>query len=117
MKKQEVINAVNESISSIFTKEDVLKLLEMITDGGAQDGEKTYTVAQVNTMISDLVEEIKNEVENIDSEDIVRTDDVQLSLSGNEIYVDSVDVNTREIKRAISSAHDGFDVLAYEFNQ
>ena len=117
MKKQEVINAVNESISSIFTKEDVLKLLEMITDGGAQDGEKTYTLDQVNTMISDLVDEIKDRVDNLDGQDIVSNDDITLSLSGNEIYIDSVDVNTSEIKIAIRKAHDGFDVLSYEFNQ
>lgn len=112
MKKQELINKVNESLGSLFTKDDVIKVIEMLDEGGAQDG---YTAEQVNTMIEDLVEDIINNVENCDGDDIVREDDITLSLSGMELTIDSVDVNLKPVYNAIRDAHGDFEIAAYSF--
>lgn len=114
MKKQELINKVNESLGSLFTKDDVIKVIEMLDESGAQDG-SMYTHQQVETMVNDLVDDIMNNVENCDGDDIVREDDITLSLSGMELTIDSVDVNLKPVYNAIREAHDGFDISAYSF--
>jgi hypothetical protein len=113
MKKQEVISKVNESLGSLFTKDDVVKVIDMLDEGGAQDSERMYSRDQVERMINDLAANIRENFENIDSTDIVSEDDIELSLSGMHLEIDSIDVNTRPMYEAIESARCNFDIDDY----
>jgi hypothetical protein len=96
-----VRESVVESISSIFTKEDVLKLIDSI---------EVSESSKVN-FDEDFVDELMNLVESIESdvEDIeVDEDNVEFGLDGNRLYIESVDIeksniesNLRELKEKV----------------
>ena len=84
---------VNECMSSIFTKEDVIKMLnEMeskITDTPSSNVEGLEKLFE---KFKDKLETIKSNVEDIS----VESDDVSFSIEHREIVVDDVEVNGKD---------------------
>ena len=84
MKKEEVINKVNESAGSLFTKEDVLKLILSI--------EETKTNIDLNEL-TERIEAIIDEADDSEIEVNSRRCEFRIE-NGNEIYLDEVSFET-----------------------
>jgi hypothetical protein len=99
MKKQDVLNRVLNSESSIFSKEDVVRLIEGIV-------ESPY-------LTSTQIEKVLNEFENTldyqaSNNRLVEFDTAEFELNGNEITLENVDV---DISSIVDHAREAFTVL------
>ena len=85
MKKQEAITQVKECISSIFTGEDVIKLIEQIEDSAVTD-------EIVEKLVIDIVERFKHKTQY--SDDIVDYNSAEFSIEhDNKLVLDCVDID------------------------
>jgi hypothetical protein len=85
MKKQEVITKVKECISSVFSKEDVIKLIEQIEDSAV-------TKEVVEQLVTDIVEKFKCKVQY--SDDIVDYSSAEFSIDhGQKLILDCIDID------------------------
>ena len=91
MKKFEVVNRVLNSESSIFTKDDVVRLIEMVEMYDLTG--KTVTVSDIGTAI----EKAMNNLSNMGDE-LLDVSTAEFNLNGNEIYLTSVDVDLDSIR-------------------
>jgi hypothetical protein len=83
MKKQDVLNRVLNSESSIFSKDDVVRLIEMVEGDG-----KTITVSDIGTAIGNAMDNLSR-----NSYDIVDKSTAEFDLNGNEINLADVDLD------------------------
>ena len=90
---QQAVASVRNAPSSIFTKEDVVKLLESIK---VEEERVGLTTAQIEQLCESILDQIKGNVSDIGS-DAVDTDSAEFELNGNEISLYCVDLDTREI--------------------
>jgi replication initiation and membrane attachment protein DnaB len=82
MKKQDVLNRVLNSESSIFAKDDVVRLIEMIDEGGSG----RITVSDIGAALDSALNEL-----NRNSDDIIDRGSVEFDIqSGNEIYISDI---------------------------
>jgi len=91
---------VDTNISSIFTKQDVLNLLDNLDTGTDMDN------------ITDLFEKIRNNFAHglqCVKDNIVDKSDVTLELQGNEIYVDSIEVDIEVIESVLEEVLDDLE--------
>lgn len=90
MTKQEVINSINDNhLSSIYTKDDVLKLINAI---------------DTTSMLIELKQVIDNAVQNMDEDTMVDKREVEFSLEYNEIVLDSIEIYRDGISENICMA-------------
>jgi hypothetical protein len=90
MKKSETIKLVQECVSSVFSKEDVIKL---INDIDSQLDEETVT---------NIKNQIIKKINSIDSNDLIDHDSAEFELSyNNTIKLSSVVVNEDAIEDII----------------
>lgn len=94
MNKKQLINEITEHFPSVYTKEDVVKLINMLDD------------TQPAVDIEELKSKIRNKIERLSGEDIVNYDDIDLSIYGREIQVDDVPVNYDTILDEINEVID-----------
>lgn len=87
--KEQAIESVKGSISSIFSQEDVIAIINSIKQENELDQE-------------DLVNHILGELTN-GRHDVIDLDSAEFDLRGREISLDSVDLNERIIEEAIRS--------------
>ena len=92
---EQAVVKVNECMSSVFTKEDVLNLLQSIE----MKKENLVTKEMLVTFVTDYIEK---QVEQLDYiRDILDLSSAEFELNGNEITLESVDVDTRDLTRNI----------------
>ena len=91
MKKQDVLNRVLNSESSIFSKDDVVRLIEMVEGEG-----KTVTVTDIGAAIEEAMNVLSR-----DSYGIIDKDTAEFSLDGNEIELDEVDLDLDYIREIL----------------
>jgi hypothetical protein len=91
MKKQDVLNRVLNSESSIFAKDDVVRLIEMIEGEG-----KTITVTDIGAAIEDAMDNLSR-----NSYDIVDKSTAEFDLNGNEISLVEVDLDLDYIRETL----------------
>ena len=91
MKKQDVLNRVLNSESSIFSKDDVVRLIEMIEGEG-----KTVTVTDIGAAIEDAMDNLSR-----NSYDIVDKSTAEFDLNGNEISLVEVDLDLDYIRETL----------------
>jgi len=84
MKKQDVLNRVLNSESSIFAKDDVVRLIEMIDESGS----RKITVSDIGTALESAMNELDR-----NSDDIINRHTVEFELNGNEIYISDIDLD------------------------
>jgi len=85
MTKQQAVENVTNSISSIFSKEDVINLINSIKDEGTNP----------TKIIVDLKEKVLNTINSLSSDDIVDIHSVELELDYTRtINVSSVEITT-----------------------
>ena len=95
MTKQEAIENVNSCIPSIWSREDVLVLLNGI------DTSESINKYSLTKRIREVVD---NAVGNMNSNDIVDFSSCEFSIrNSNEVDIDSIDVNTEFIVNQVMS--------------
>lgn len=93
MNKDQAISKVNESVASLFTKEDVLLLIEDIDTEGGLDFD-----------IDKLIEHVQDAIQNLNDFDIVDTETAEFSLDGSQIELDSISIDTNNIEAAVEDS-------------
>lgn len=81
MKKQDVLNRVLNSESSIFSKDDVVRLIEMIEGEG-----KTITVSDIGSALESALNEISR-----NSDEAIDKYNAEFEINGKEIYISDID--------------------------
>ena len=101
MKLTEVKELLNNNISSIYTKEDVLGLLEKIDMESNMES------------IKEIFDKVKTNFAHglrCAEEGIIDKDDIELELNGNEISVYRVDVDLEHIENVLEEVLDDLEV-------
>ena len=80
MKKQDVLDRVLNSESSIFAKDDVVRLIEMIEGDG-----RSITVTDIGAALESALNEI-----NRNSDDVIDKHSAEFDINGNEIYISEI---------------------------
>jgi len=110
MKKQEAINKVNEGIGSIYTKEDVINIINQIEDTQAEtpsfDGQEIVKVVMGEW--HDKVHEIFNDLESdIATNDIVDMNECEFYLEhDNRIVLNDISFEQYEIENKVEGCRD-----------
>ena len=86
---QQAKDTVNSSFPSIWSREDVLALLDRV-----DEGMETLSIEQIDQLSDNIAE-------NIDGESVGVIRDYELSMSHHEVELDSVDFDTRILKDII----------------
>ena len=95
MKKLEVLNSVQSSISSIFLKEDVINIINSIEVGSS----RKITTVDIARAIDKTVDSFER-----NSQDLLDYTDVEFSIRyGNRIEVDSVGLDFDYIREALEN--------------
>jgi hypothetical protein len=80
---------VADNFSSVFTKEDVYRLLNSVKgnliDSNVETKEESFTRKQIGNAIKDLFN-----YSDIDDLIDIDYDDAEFSMRGNEVYIDSI---------------------------
>ena len=99
MKKLQVLHSVKHSVSSIFTKDDVLELISSI-----EQEEQTNPVYEMIKKLQDLQESINYNLQNLNSDDVVDYDSVEFSISyNNRIEVDCMNINVDNLTEIVEN--------------
>ena len=97
MKKLQVLHSVKHSVSSIFTKDDVLNLISSI-----EQEEQTNPVYEMIKKLQDLQERITYNLQNLNSDEVVDYDSVEFSISyNNRIEVDGMNINVDNLTEIV----------------
>lgn len=105
MTKQQAIKEVENSFPSIFTREDVITLLNKI-EGSEIEFDKEVLTEKLRSAV-------ENALNNLSSDDIVDISSCEFVIrNGNEIDIDSIGINTDtivdEVMRDIESEVDEY---------
>jgi hypothetical protein len=96
---QQAISAVESAYPSLFTKEDVIKLLNQI------DLESSTAVSKNGIDIEDLTETVESVFNNYDTSDMVSYDDIELSINyDNRIEIEIENVETDDLQERVIDA-------------
>ena len=88
---QQAKDTVNSSFPSIWSREDVLALLDRVDEG-------------MDTLSTEQIDQLSyNIAENIDGESVGVLRDYDLSMSNREVELDSVDFDIRVLKDIIKN--------------
>ena len=91
--KQNVIDQVHNSVSYIFSKEDVLNLINSI------QADRVITTRDIERAIDSVVSNFE-----LNTLDVVDSDNVEFSISyNNQIQVDNVGLNVDYIREALEN--------------
>ena len=86
---QTQIDKISAECSSIYSKEDVIKILTTI---GNSEGTESENIL-VNTLLNKVVEIFKEKIESVDSNELVDYDTAQFRIERyNEVVIDYIDV-------------------------
>jgi hypothetical protein len=97
MNKKELINEITEHFPSVYTKDDVVKLINLLDD------------TQQKIDVEELKRKIRNKLERLSSEDVIDYSSVELSMSyDNRVEVESMEVQTDTIMDEIEEVIDDY---------
>lgn len=95
----EVINIINNSPASMFTKSDVIALVKSIK---TEDITATEFTAE---MIDDLIEHLNSDIYSLDSSDVLDADTAEFEIEdGNTIVLNDVEVDNTHISEVVEDA-------------
>jgi hypothetical protein len=97
MLKEVVVSLVENSVSSIFSKDDVLKLLAFIEAEKPAAAEKKFS----QKFRDDLNNAISQRVDNLCAKDMVEDSSFEFEVYGNELSVTDFDVDSSYITNEI----------------
>jgi hypothetical protein len=94
MKKEFVLQLVENSASSIFSREDVIKLINSVEGGG-----RVITVSDIERAIDQTINWIEN-----NSRDVIDLENAEFEIEwGNKIACTDVPINVDEIREALEN--------------
>ena len=103
MKKVNVLEVVQNSVSSIFSKEDVIALINSIE-------ESNFDVKLISRKLQDLQSTISYEFQNLNSDEVVDYDSVEFSIGyQNRIEVEDMNINIERLTEIVEGAIEEFD--------
>jgi hypothetical protein len=115
MKKQEVISQVQNSLGSLFTKDDVVNCLNMVVEEKPKVEETKADFKAILNLIKNKIEET---IDNFDFNDSDNFDITEFEFDiryGNQIEVDSYEVDAHQQKSNLLGAiSEAFDELVEE---
>jgi hypothetical protein len=95
---QEAVASVQNAFPSIYTKDDVVKLLTSIEIDETPKSGSRLTDVQIKQLIADVAECIENNASNIDSSEVIDKSSAEFSISySNQVEIDSIDIDTDSI--------------------
>jgi hypothetical protein len=95
MKKELVLQSVENSVSSIFTKEDVIKLINSVEAGSS----RKITVDDIERAIDQTISWIEN-----NERDVVDLDSAEFEISyNNQLECTNVPINVDTIREALEN--------------
>ena len=100
MKKENVLQSVQNSVSSIFTKDDVINLINSI-----EQEQQTNHVYEMIKKLQDLQERLTYNLQNLSSDEVVDYDSVEFSISyNNRIEVDGMNINVDNLTEIVEGS-------------
>jgi len=97
MNKKELINEITEHFPSVYTKDDVVKLINLLDD------------TQQKIDVEELKRRIRNKIERLSSEDVVDYSSVELSMNyDNRVELESIEVQSDTIMDEIEETIDEY---------
>jgi hypothetical protein len=88
----EAKDLLNQGFGSIYTKDEVLSLLDRI--------KKEST--DIKTVLDEVYDDFVSKIKHFDESDVVNTDDITFSVErGNEIVIEDISVNLYNIEEAL----------------
>ena len=94
LSKEKAIERINSSISSIFSKEDVIAIINSIESSSSMS----------KNDMNDLTDKIVSSLESSYAADVVNFDSAEFDLNGNEISLDGVDLNVDYVYNNVRSS-------------
>jgi hypothetical protein len=125
MKQEQVFQTAREQVvnsyPSIFTKDDVLKLLIDLeknmesVEAEAEEGTKGgISKEKLQEILRKYNQDLKSHIEyDIDTTDMWSDDKIQLSVSYREICVDDVEIDLDPVVDSIQDFYNDFDIDVY----
>lgn len=104
---------VGVSLGSLFTKEDVIKVIDSIevSQGVGMDEERMNEIIEHLESMENIIESIESDVEDLE----VNEDNVEFGLDGNRLYVENVDVDKSSIESSIRDIKEEIENLKKMF--
>jgi hypothetical protein len=104
MTKQEKIQAVKDNqMGSIYSKDDVIKLLEDIDDSGSSG----VSMQDIEQVVDDIFIAIDDQLSNIRSSDCFDSDIAEFTIrGGNVIEIENLDIDFDHISTIINGCKD-----------
>ena len=96
----EILSDVKGSKSSVFAKDDVIKIISEIKESFNQNS--PTVLLSLEEFIDELADNIAH---NISEQDL---DSVDLSMSGNEVYIDNIRIDNQRVKELIEEVTDNY---------
>lgn len=97
---QEAVASVQNAFPSIYTKDDVVKLLNSIQIE-APKGTAKIDKQIVKDLSEAIMDELRSNVGNLGCSEVCDLSSAEFELYGNEIQLSSVDIDTDEITRNV----------------
>ena len=91
---QQAVASVQNAPGSIFTKDDVVKLLESIQLAD-EESSPTLSAKKLEELVEAINSKIKEGLENSDAYELVDFGSVEFSISSNYIELDSIDTDIK----------------------
>lgn len=100
---------VGVSLGSLFTKEDVIKIIDSIEVGGTMSPNED--IEEHLESMENLIEELESDVEDIS----VDEDNVEFGLDGNRLYVEEVELDKSSVESTIRNLKEQIEALKKMF--
>jgi hypothetical protein len=104
MNKQQTIELLQKQLPGFYSVEQVIKLINGIeeeqTTTLSLDKDKADELFDV--IVSKVYDKVRDTLNNMYDDDLVDANSAEFSLNGNEIQLDSVDINKDDIADAVS---------------
>ena len=101
MKKQEVISQVQNSLGSLFTKDDVVNCLNMVVEEPKIEEEPKADFLNILNLVRNKVDRAIRDF-NFDDSDNFEINNTEFSINyGNTIELDSFDVDARQQRQSL----------------
>ena len=93
---QQAVASVENAFPSIYTKDDVIRLLTSIEIEAPKESSGKLSQYQIDDLCKRIVAQVRENAENLDS-DCIDKDSAEFSLSYKELELDSVEFATSEV--------------------
>ena len=113
MQTEKFLEIIQNSIGSIFTKEDIVKIVTLLNQEPEVKPETetdpenmTFTYSQVQDIFRNLIGQLESAIDNLDHDDVVDMSSAEFSINSNYIELDSIDIKSDNIYTEINQSLD-----------